>query len=109
MAVQTLPAFTPDGSVGAAFGQVSSRVALPGASVSTDSLVVVTNYGSLPVFIALGDNTIAATIASSVVLAGQQRVYARGAATYIAGIVQGGNSPYNIQQQHGLVMVETGN
>jgi len=109
MSVATLPAFTPDGSVGVPFGQVSSRVALPGSSVSTDSIVVVTNYGSLPVFVALGGNTVAATIASSIVLAGQQRVYARGTATYIAGIVQGGNSPYNIQQQNGLVMVETGN
>lgn len=109
MAVSTLPAFTPDGSVGAAFGQTSSRVLLPGASVSTDGLVVITNYGSLPVFVAFGDVTVVATIASSVVLAGQQRVYARGTTTYVAGIVQGGNSPYNIQQQHGLVMVETGN
>ena len=108
MAVATLPAFTPDGAVGAAFGAVSSNILLPGTDVTGDSLVIVTNLGTVPVFVALGSSTVAATVAAgSPVQPGQQRVYARGSATYLAGIVQGA-STYNTGI-NGILSIETGN
>jgi hypothetical protein len=99
-----LSSFTIDGAKGMAFGSTSSRVALPGTPAN-DALVVVTNVGSLPVYVALGGNTVVAAVGTSaLVLAGQQRVFALGSATYIAGIVSGSNSG-----QNGILAVETGN
>jgi hypothetical protein len=108
MAVQTLPAFTPDGAVGAAFTGASSRVQLPGAQVGgTDTLVVVTNIGSLPVYVALGSSTVTAAVGTSfLVLPGRQRVFAIGTATYLAGIIQGASA--YASGVSGICAIETG-
>jgi hypothetical protein len=108
MAVATLPALTLDGVKGASFGTFSTRVLLPGTNVSGDTLAVVTNVGTVPVYILLGGNTVTSTVATgSPVMPGQQRVYAIGSATYLAGIIQGGSTYFSGPQ--GILVVETGN
>ena len=54
------------------------------------------NLSGVPVFVALGDNTVAATVAAGVCIApGPVPTYLGiGTATYLAGITQGGNSPF---------------
>ena len=108
MAVQTLPAFMPDGAIGGSFGAATSRIALPGAQVGgSDTLVVVSNLGSIPVYVALGSNTVTAVVgASFLVMPGRQRVFAIGAATYIAGIIQGGST--YASSVFATVAIETG-
>jgi hypothetical protein len=87
----TYPGFTPDASIGTSFGTTSSNVALPGTP-SGDTLVLMTNIGSWPIFVVLGtSNAVAATVANGVpVLPGQQLFLVRGANTWIAGIIVGG-------------------
>jgi hypothetical protein len=97
MAVVTLPALTPDASIGAAPSSASAAVALPGTPAS-DSLVVITNLGPCHVACKLG-TTSAVTVTPStgaVVLAGRQLVLAIGSNTYIAMISCGGTGTSSI-------------
>ncbi len=107
MAVNTLPAFTPDAAIGAAFGPTSSNVALPGTPAS-DSVVVVSNLSAIPVYVKLGTSSavVAVVCASSLVMPGQVRVFAIGANTYIAGIIQGGSTYASLSDA--VVAIETG-
>ena len=104
----TLPIFAPDGSVGAAFGAASSRVALPGTP-SGDTVVVVSNLSSIPVYVALGDVTVVAVVGTGgfLVMPGKMRAFARGTATYIAGIIQGGSTYASLSDA--VCAIETGN
>ena len=108
MAVATLPAFTLDGAAGHSFAGTSTRYALPGSSLVTDAIVVLTNVGTLPVWVALGGSTVTVAVgAGSLVMPGQARVLALGSNTYIAGIVQGASTYYS--GANGILHVETGN
>ena len=99
----TYPGWTLDAAVGAAFGTTSSNLALPGTP-SGDTLVRLVNVGSWPIWFTLGGSSVAATVATgSVVMPGQELFLVRGSATYIAGIILGGNGGT------GLANVSTGN
>ena len=107
MAVATLAAFTLDGAAGHSFAGVSTRYALPGTTVGSDTLVVLTNVGTLPVWVALGGSTVTVAVgAGSLVMPGQVRVLALGSTTYIAGIIQGASA--YASGQNGILAVETG-
>ena len=107
MAVNTLPAFTPDAAVGAAFGPTSTNVALPG-SPGSDAVVVVSNLSAIPVYVKLGGSTVVAVVrTSSLVMPGQVRVFAIGSSTYIAGIILGGGTAYATVSD-AVVAIETG-
>jgi len=81
--------FTPDASAGASFGAASSAVALPG-TLANDTLVMVTNVGSLPVAVKLGGSTVTVTTTTGlVILAGQSVALGIGSNTYIAGAAVG--------------------
>ena len=95
--------FTPDASSGASFGSSSSAVALPGTPAS-DTLVMVTNYGSIPVAVKLGTSAVTVTKTTGLlILAGQSVAIGLGGATYIAGIATGA-----IGSQQALVNLTTG-
>jgi hypothetical protein len=64
---------------------------------------MVTNYGSVPVTVRLGSNTVTVTPTTGLlILAGQSVAIGLGSATYIAGIVTGAPA------QYGLVNLTTG-
>ena len=70
--------------------------------------MVLTNVGTLPVWVALGGSTVTVAVgAGSLVMPGQVRVLALGSNTYIAGIVQGASTYYS--GANGILHVETGN
>jgi hypothetical protein len=99
----TYPGWTLDAAVGASFGTTSSNLALPGTP-SGDSLVRLVNVGSWPIWFTLGGSAVVATPATgAVVMPGQELFLVRGSATYIAGIILGGNSGF------GLANISTGN
>ena len=95
MAVTPIPSFTVDAALTTSFGSPSTRVALPGTPAS-DATVRLLNLSGVPVFVALGGNTVVATVAAGVCIApGPVPTYLGiGTNTYIAGIIQGGNSPF---------------
>lgn len=56
-----LPAITPTGAASLEASNVSSHVTIP--TTGTPTQVVVTNFGPSAAFVALGDNTVVATVA----------------------------------------------
>ena len=70
-------------------GATSSRAAIPSAGSPTT--LIISNLGSAPAFVLLGDNTVAATVAAGFpVLPGQASVpLAVGSATHVAAIAAG--------------------
>jgi len=95
MAATPQPSFTVDAALTTSFGSPSTRVALPGTPAS-DATVRLLNLSGVPVFVALGSNTVVATVAAGVcIVPGPVPTYLGiGTATYLAGITQGGNSPF---------------
>jgi hypothetical protein len=92
MSLQPQPAFTPDTSVGGAFLQASSAIALPG-TLGSDSVVRVANLGPCHIAVALGSSSVTTTPSTGLVIpAGQVQYLALGTATYIAGVSCGGPS-----------------
>ena len=85
MAVTPQPVFTPDASVGASAGQVSSTVLLPGTPASDTTLRIV-NLGSMAVAVKLGTSSaVSCTMSTGTVIMPGQEVYLGiGANTYIA-------------------------
>jgi hypothetical protein len=96
MAVNTLPAFTLDAAAGASFGSAASATALPGSSLSTDTIVLVTNLGPCHVAVKLAATGAAAiaglTPSTGVVIpAGHQLALAIAAGqAFIGGVSCGG-------------------
>lgn len=76
--------FSPVASTSASVSTASANEALPGASFTK---VHVTNIGNANLFVALGDNTVSASIGTSLVIVPNSSiVLAVGTATYIAFI-----------------------
>ena len=109
--VNALPYFTPDASVGTSFGASSSNIALPGTPAS-DTTLLITNIGPLPVIFKLGtSNAVVVTLPSTpggatgfCVMPGKQFAVGIGSNTYIAGISTGGQTG-----QCSVVNLTTGN
>jgi hypothetical protein len=91
MALQPLPAFTPDTGGNVSVGAASAAFLLPGTPAS-DTTVLVTNTGALPVQAKLGSsNAVTVTGSTGVtIMPGQTLALGIGANTYIAMIATGG-------------------
>lgn len=61
VASMALPDITPTGAVGLLATNSSSRVTIPSAGTPTQ--IVIFNFGPSAAFVALGDNTVVATVA----------------------------------------------
>lgn len=105
MAVQTLPAFTPDGITGAAAIGSSQAIPLPGTPAS-DTIVRIANNSATPAAVKLGnDNTVTVTTSTGVVVPGGGVLVLALASgnTYLAIISCGG------QGTNAILNIATGN
>lgn len=84
-AMAQLAGFDPTGGIQLTASNVSSRVIVP--ATGTPTLVMVTNRGSSTAFVALGDNTIVATVATGVMVLPNDHVLLKlGTSTNLAAI-----------------------
>jgi hypothetical protein len=96
----TLSGFTPNGNIGTPVSATtsSSRQQLP----ATSAVVLVGNKGSVPAYVKLGDNTVAATVDGIMVPAGGGCALTVGSNTYIAAITASGSATLNTAGGTGL-------
>ena len=104
MASTQQASFKPDGSIGGSFGFSSSRIALPGTPAS-DAMVRVSNAGPNHIAVALGDDTVAVTQSTGLLILAGDTAYLTLSAgnTNIAGVACGG------PQNASMVNITTGN